>query len=131
MNEKKSTKDPKQRFSLNQRIKSFSFAFQGLRTFWKEEHNASVHVFATLLVILAGIYFEVSEMEWCLLIFSVILVIAAECFNSALEKLCDLVTVEYHPVIKKVKDLSAAAVLLCALGAAFVGLIVFIPHVFN
>jgi diacylglycerol kinase (ATP) len=55
-------------------------------------------------------------------------VIAAELFNTAIEKLVDLVSPERHPVAGQVKDIAAGAVLICAVAAAIIGLIIFIPY---
>ena len=55
-------------------------------------------------------------------------VIAAELFNTAIEKLVDLVSPQQHPVAGQVKDIAAGAVLVCAATAAIIGLIVFIPY---
>ena len=75
----------------------------------------------------AGFFFEVSRWEWCLLILCVAVVLAAEAFNSALEYLVDLVSPGQHPLAGKAKDIAAGAVLIVAIGAALVGLLIFIP----
>ena len=54
-------------------------------------------------------------------------VFSGEIFNSAIEDLSDVVCPEHDERIKKVKDLSAAAVLVNAITAAVVGLLVFLP----
>jgi len=116
------------RFSIQQRLKSFQYAFNGLKTLLVEEHNARIHLFASIVVIgLAG-YFQINRLEWIVILFFIALVWTAEAFNSAIENLADFVCIENHPQIKKVKDLSAAAVLIIAFAALVVGLIVFFPY---
>lgn len=68
-------------------------------------------------------------MEFSLILFCIIMVIAAEAFNSALEYLADRVEPKKDPLIEKSKDLSAAAVLICSIGAALIGLIIFLPKI--
>jgi diacylglycerol kinase (ATP) len=123
------TNNPKP-FSISDRIKSFGYALQGLKSFFKTQHNAWIHVAATIVVIVAGLLFKVSLMEWIALSFAIALVFISELFNTAIEFLCDKISPELDPRIKLVKDISAAAVLIAAIVAVVVGAIVFVPKVF-
>jgi diacylglycerol kinase (ATP) len=116
-------------FSISDRIKSFGYALQGFKSFFKTQHNAWIHLAATIVVIVAGFLFKVSSMEWIALSFAIALVFISELFNTAIEFLCDRVSPEFDPRIKLVKDISAAAVLIAALIAVGVGAIVFVPKV--
>ncbi len=113
------------------RLHSFKFAGRGVRTLIAAEHNAWIHLGFTLLVIFFGFWWGVSSVEWCLLILSIGLVLAAEGFNTALEKLTDLVSPDYHELAGQAKDLAAGAVLLTAIAAALVGFIIFVPKLWN
>ena len=115
-------------FSLSGRVRSFQHAIRGIFELLKSQHNARVHAFATFCVIVAGLYFGVSALEWCSLIIVITAVWVAEGLNTAFEALCDVVSPEFHPLVKKSKDVAAGAVLLSALGAAAVGLIIFMPY---
>ncbi len=117
-------------FSLGDRILSFGFAIQGLITFFKTQHNAWIHLLATIVVIVLGFVLKVDKTEWCWLIISIGFVFAAEMFNTAIEFLTDIVSPQFHPTAKKVKDVSAGAVLIAALCAVLIGLIVFLPKLF-
>ena len=117
-------------FSVKIVLKSFKFAFRGLRVLFREEHNAWVHLTVTLMVILAGVVLHVSLLEWGLLVFAIGAVFAAETFNSALERICNILQPEQDKRIGDIKDLCAAAVLLCAITAAVIGLLVFLPKIF-
>ena len=114
-------------FSIKARLKSFTYAFNGLRVMFKNEHNAWIHCFATLCTVTTGIIFKLSALEWVAIIFAIVLVIAGETFNSAIEKLCDVVQPNRDERIGKIKDMSAGAVLLCAIAAVAVGLLIFVP----
>ncbi len=116
---------------LNKRIKSFGYAFKGIASLIKKEHNAWIHCTAIVVVTLAGFYFGITPTEWCIVVLCFGLVLAAEGFNTAIERLVDLVSPEYHPIAGDVKDVAAGAVLICAIAAAIVGMIVFIPYMFG
>jgi diacylglycerol kinase (ATP) len=91
--------------------------------------NVWVLAAATLLTIGAGLLFSLSAPEWCAVILAIALVWAAEGLNTALERLTDLVSPQFHPLAGKAKDIAAGAVLLAAIGAFCVGLVVFLPRV--
>ena len=78
-----------------------------------------------VLALAGGWALRLSGTEWCIVIFAIALVLAAECFNTAIEYLTDLVMPDYHETAGKVKDISAGAVLICSTAAAFTGLVVF------
>jgi diacylglycerol kinase (ATP) len=118
------------KFTIRDRLKSFRFAFNGIRILLIHEHNAWVHLFATICVILAGFLLKISILEWVTIVIVIGFVIALEAINSSIEKLSDFVSPEKHNQIKIVKDLSAAGVLISAITAVIVGLLVFIPKIF-
>ena len=120
-----------EKFSFAKRLKSFTYAFNGLRVLLREEHNSRIHLFATVCVVVAGIIFRISSLEWVAVVFAIGLVFGGEIINSAIEDLADVVCPERDERIKKVKDLSAAAVLVSAFTALIIGLIVFIPKIVN
>ena len=118
-----------EKFSLRKRIQSFGFAFNGLKIMLREEHNSRIHLFCACLVIGLMFIFNLSPIEIGLLIMVIGMVFTAELFNSALENLADHLSPEKNEKIKKVKDLSAAAVLVTALTALIVGCMIFLPKI--
>lgn len=114
-------------FSVRARIRSFSFAIEGIKILFREEDNAKVHVLTAVIVIIGGFYFKISHVEWMLIAIAIGFVLVTEIVNTALENICDYLTEETDPLIKRIKDLSAGAVLISALTAIVIGLIVFIP----
>ncbi len=114
---------------LVRRIKSFGYAFKGLRLFLITQPNAWIHILAVIVVVSAGFYFSITIMEWsiCLLCFG--LVFTAEIINTAIEYLVDHVTPEFHPKAGAVKDLAAAAVLVASGFSALIGVIIFYPYI--
>ena len=117
----------KKKFTVKARLNSFANAFRGIVIMLREEHNAWIHCAAAVLVILAGFLTGLSRTEWVAIIFAIGLVLGAEALNTAIERLSDAVQPEQDERIRRVKDLSAGAVLLCAMAAAAVGLIIFLP----
>ncbi|HEV3412340.1 MAG TPA: diacylglycerol kinase family protein [Puia sp.] len=118
-----------QKFSFRSRLKSFSFALSGIREFLIREHNARIHLVATVAVIVAAYAFRVSNTEWALLAIVTGAVWTTEMLNTCIEKIMDFVDPEEHPLIKSIKDLAAGAVLAAAFTAVVVGLLIFIPKV--
>jgi len=112
------------RFSLYQ---GFSCALAGIVNTLKSEATFKVHLVAALLVVAMGLFFRLTAIEWLWVALSITLVMAAELINTAIESLADLVSSEYHPLIKKTKDAAAGAVLITALFAIISGLVIFIP----
>ena len=118
-----------QDFSLNKRVKSFGFAFNGLKILILEEHNSWIHILVATIVVIAGYFYQLSALEWIAIVFAIGLVIALEIFNSAIENISDFISPSQDHMIKKIKDLSAAGVLVGAITAAIIGLIVFVPKI--
>lgn len=115
-------------YDFKKQLRSFGYAWQGIRSCVGKEQNLSFHLIATVCVVAACFGFSITRGEWTAIVICIGLVIAAELFNSAIERLVDLVSPQRHPVAGQVKDIAAGAVLVCALAAIVVGLIVFIPY---
>jgi diacylglycerol kinase (ATP) len=118
-----------QKFSIKKRLKSFTYAFNGIRILFKNEHNMWIHFLAATCVVTAGFVFQISSFEWLAVILAIGFVFSAEAINSSIEQLSDFVSPEKHTMIKAVKDISAASVLISAITAFAVGVIVFAPKI--
>ena len=114
-------------FKFTDRIRSFKFAFAGIWTMLKSQHNAWLHAVATLVVVVAGFYFRVTPSQWCWLVLAVIAVWTAEALNTAFELLADVASPDFHPLVKQAKDVAAGAVLIAAIGAVIIGLLILGP----
>ena len=119
--------NPKQEYK--KLINSFKYALEGFISSFKTERNMKIHILAMVIVVLFGIYLKLDLIEWCIIVISIALVLAAELFNTAIETIVDMVCPEKNPKAKLAKDISAAAVLALAIGAAVIGLIIFIPKI--
>lgn len=118
------------RFTFCELFAGFKHAFNGVRIFLRYERNATVHCLIGVGVIATGILLDIAAAEWIVVVAACGCVLCAEALNTAIERLADVVSPEYNEAIKKVKDLSAGAVLLVAFAAAVAGLIIFLPKLF-
>ncbi len=117
------------RFSLRKRLKSFHFAFNGIKKLVREEHNARIHVVALISVIGLGIFLKISLIEWIAITIVSGLVILTELLNTAIERLADFVESDWNERIGIIKDYCAGAVLIAAVISAIVGGFIFIPKI--
>jgi diacylglycerol kinase len=120
----------KKTFSLKSRLNSFTYAFSGLKMFLQTEHNSWIHIVSAVGAIIIGKLLSLTNCEWCILIIAIGLVIASEIFNTAIELLTDMISPNYNDTAKKVKDMSAAAVLISSITALVVGLFIFLPKLY-
>lgn len=108
---------------------SFRYAGQGVWSSFKSERNMKIHVLMMIFVVIFGFFLDISLGEWivCIILFS--LVIGAELFNTAIEAVVDMISLEKSSQAKLAKDISAGAVLVFAIASAIVGLIIFVPKI--
>ena len=123
------SRDDLKKKGLHRLVKSFTYAFDGLKYAFKYEQNILVHTLATILVIIAGIFLKISLTEWLVLALIIGLVTATELINTSIEATIDLITKDVHPLAKIAKDTAAAAVLVFGLTAIVIGCIIFLPKI--
>jgi diacylglycerol kinase len=123
--------DQIKKFNLNERLKSFKNAFSGIPGLLRYEHNARIHLFILIIVLLAGLFLRITSSDWIAIVFASGLVFISECFNTAVEYLSDVVSPEYNEKIKRAKDVAAAGVLISAIIAVIIGVIVFLPYMYK
>jgi diacylglycerol kinase len=119
-----------EKFSMSKRAYSFYYAIAGILRFFKTEHNAWLHLVATIGVIVLTTVCRVTAIEAVMLVFSIGAVWVAEVFNTCIEKMMDFVSTKKHPQIQLIKDMAAGAVLIAAITALITGLIIFVPKFF-
>ncbi len=106
----------------------FRDAFRGIRIAIADSSSFYVHITFTILVVLLAILLRLDRTEWCLLTLCVAIVMAAETFNASLEHLARAIDTGHNPIIGKSLDSASGAVLIVSIGAAIVGVIVFLPR---
>lgn len=101
-------------------IESFNNAANGILQALKSERNMKLHIIAAALVIILSVIFGLTRVEFIIVCITIGMVLVCELINTALEALVDIITDEYHPKARFIKDVSAGAVLV----SAFVSVIV-------
>ncbi|MBA2869851.1 diacylglycerol kinase [Anoxybacillus calidus] len=109
-------------------LKRFSFAWEGIVFTFKNEKNMKIHCVAALFVCMAAWMFDLSKTEWLLILITIGVVFSLEMVNTAIERVVDLITPEFHPLAKIAKDVAAGAVFVFAIISVIIGAIIFFPH---
>lgn len=132
-NEKKTSLRKKRELKVKTKkiANSFKYAWQGLISAFETERNMKIHVIIMFLVILSGIFFKINVFEWIICVMCFASVIGAELLNTAIETTVDIAMPERNEKAKLAKDISAGAVLVIAIGSAIIGLMIFIPKMWN
>ena len=120
----------KKLFDFPKLIKSFEVAFQGLKIALREQ-TFRIFALVTLLVVILMIVFQIPLHQKLMLILIITFALALELINSQIERMLDIFCPAHHPEVKLIKDIAAGAVLLVAIGAAIIGLLIFLPYVLN
>ena len=110
-------------------VDNIGYATSGILYFFKTERNGRIQAVIALIVIAAGLYFHIATVEWCIILGAIALIISLEMVNTAIERVCGMLSKEYHPLVKIIKDVAAGAVWWAALFAALIGALIFIPHI--
>ena len=110
-------------------IRSFGFAFKGLRYAAKTQPNFRFHLVAGTIAVVMGFLFRLSTAEWLWLMASIAVVLITELLNTSLETLTDLVSPTYNEKAGHVKDIAAGAVVVAALFALITGIVIFLPKI--
>lgn len=108
--------------------KRFACAWAGMMAAVKEEAHMRIHIALAVVAVIAAAIFRISRMEWLILLLTIGSVIALELINTAIERVVDLVTADFHPLAKAAKDIAAGAVLVAAIVAVIVGITIFLPY---
>ena len=110
-------------------INTFKYALRGIAKAFATQRNMRIHGVVLALVVIAGIYFRLSNLEWIAIILCSGIVLATEIVNTAIEEIVNFISPEKNEKAGLIKDLSAGAVLVAALTAVIVGLIIFLPRI--
>lgn len=110
---------------------SLAFACSGVRHAFNSQRNLRIHVAIAAAVVIAGFVLRINRQEWAIVVTLIALVIGLELLNTAIEALVDLASPEPHPLAKVAKDTAAGAILVAAAGSAIVGLIIFLPRLWQ
>lgn len=107
----------------------FKYAFNGVIVAFRTQSSFRIHIMSAVFAYALGLALGISIISWIFINTSILLVIIAELFNTAVERICDFVHKEHNKLIMIIKDISAAAVLITVLNATITGLIIFVPAI--
>lgn len=116
---------------LGKRIRGGGYALKGVLILIKSEHSIQVQLIISILITVAGFYFDISKTEWMFQIISIGLVLSTEGLNTAIEGIADFVHPNFHSKIGYIKDVAAGAVLFAAFTAIVIAGFIYIPHIFQ
>jgi diacylglycerol kinase len=110
-------------------ISSFKFAFAGLKHAFTKGRNFRIQLAIAVLALVAAGYFRIPMDQLLHIIIAIVLVLSLELVNTTIESLVDIVSPEIQEKARIAKDVSAATVLIAAIGSVVVGALVFIPEI--
>ncbi len=116
---------------LLSRLLSFRHAFAGIGYMLRTQKNAWIHTVIFALALLLAAWLQLPPLDWVLILLTAGLVFGAELINTSIEAVVDLASPDLHPRARAAKDTAAAAVLLAALMAIFIGLLILGPPLWN
>ncbi len=109
-------------------IRAFYNAFRGIKEAFIEQSFRILFVIA-LFVVFCLFYFPFEPLERAILILVVALVLSLELINSQIERILDILRPDYSEEVRKMKDISAGAVLVASIGAIFLAVIIILPYI--
>ncbi len=109
------------------RLKSMGFALKGAIKLITTEHSVMVQFSIGVLLVVAGIYFNITMTEWLFQTLAIGLVLSIEGLNTAVEKIADFIHPNFHEKIGFIKDIAAGAVFFAAMTAIAIGLMIYVP----
>ena len=112
-------------------LKSFKFAFEGIRTEFKKGRNFRIQILMGFIALILGVIFKINTQEWFDLIIVIASVLILELVNTAIEAIVDMVSPEIQDKAKIAKDVSAGAVLVASIASVCVGLLIFLPKILH
>jgi len=109
--------------------KKFLPAISGMIEGIKKDSSIQLQYLLGVLAISSAFFFRFTVFETVIVLLFIVLVIALEYINTALEIVCNEFTVKENENVRRVKDYASAAVLIVSLGALIVGLIFIFKHI--
>ena len=124
----KKQKDHK-KMSFKRFLNSIKYSLEGLSYGYRNEQSLILHGFCTILAVILGLIFHITFWEWAVIIISLVIVLAVELLNTAIEATVDLITKEIHPLAKIAKDCGSAAAFVSGVASAVICLVIFLPKI--
>ncbi|WP_216830050.1 diacylglycerol kinase [Alkalihalobacterium elongatum] len=110
-------------------LRSFVYAWTGLRYVIRYEQNMRIHLIMGIVVMALAFILNVSLTHKMILLLVIGVVLSLEVMNTAIERTVDMITEDYHPQAKVAKDIAAAAVFIFSIITVLIGLLIFLPPI--
>ncbi len=110
-------------------LSSFKYALEGIWHALRYNRNLRIAFFIALLVVLFGLYFQITSLEMVIIVIAILLVILSEMINTSLEEMVNLIVSEHRKEAKIAKDVAAGMVLVATIGSVIVGTFIFLPYI--
>ncbi len=108
---------------------SFKYAIEGILHGIIHERNLKIHSVIALIVIIVGFLFDINRYEWMFILLAIGGMFSLELMNTAIERIVDYISPQFHPLAKQAKDVAAGAVLSFACMCVILGCIIFLPKI--
>ena len=112
-------------------FKSIKYSLDGLFYAYRYEQSLWIHGFAVLLAVILGFVFQIRLAEWAIIFIALVIILALELINTAIEAAVDLTTTEIHPLAKVAKDCGSAASFVMSIVSIVISLFVFGPYLLD
>ena len=112
-------------------LHKFKYSFQGMAYCFTHETSFIYEALAIIAVVVLGILFNISLIEWVCSLVTLFLIMEIEALNTGIEATVDMVTEEYHPLAKIAKDCGSAATCFATFVALGTNIAIFLPYIIN
>ena len=122
---KKDRKD----FSLRSLFNVIRYSLSGFINFYRYERSAVLHLITAIVIIITGLFLKITMIEWLFIIFILLVMLAVELLNTAIETICDLVSPGYNKLVKIAKDSASAATFSISIALVIAICIIYVPKI--
>ena len=111
-------------------LKSFKYAFSGISYVIKTSRNFKIQLIFAVTSLMIGFLLQISQINYIILIATIMSVLILEILNTSIESIVDLVVKkEFSSLAKISKDTSAGAVLLASINSVIIAVYIFVPKI--
>ncbi len=114
---------------LGKRIRGGGYAIKGAWLLLKHEPSIQVQFVISIVVCIAGLYFDITKAEWIAQFIAIGLVMSVEGLNTAIEAIADFVHPDFHSRIGHIKDVAAGSVFIAAVIAVIIAAFIYFPYI--
>ena len=117
------------KMSFKRFLNSIKYSVDGLVNAYQNEQSLWLHAMCTILIVILGFALQISFIQWAIIVIALVVVLAVELLNTAIEATVDLVTKEIHPLAKIAKDCGSAAAFVSSIMVFIICCFIFIAKI--